>query len=80
MTKNSTYLKYERCTLQRFENQHKVIKYNTETREIALLNWGKYNLNKGGKPVLDCVAKELGEVKDLQLLVEVANSIKISAF
>ncbi|WP_353479379.1 hypothetical protein [Priestia megaterium] len=62
--------------IKRFENEHKVIKYNTETREIALLNWGKYNLNRGGKPVLDCVAKELGEVKDLQLLVEVANSIK----
>ena len=62
--------------IKRFENEHKVIKYNTETREIALLNWGKYNLNKGGKPVLDCVTKELGEVKDLQLLVEVASSIK----
>lgn len=62
--------------IKRFENEHKVIKYNTETREIALLNWGKYNLNKGGKPVLDCVNKELGEVKDLQLLVEVASSIK----
>ncbi|QCS52360.1 DnaD domain-containing protein [Priestia flexa] len=65
--------------LKRFENEHKVVKYNPETREIALLNWGKYNLNKGGKPILDCVVKELGEVKDLSLLAEVASSIKNSS-
>ena len=31
--------------VNRFENQHNVIRYNEETREICIINWGKYNLN-----------------------------------
>ncbi|AEH46758.1 DnaD domain-containing protein [Parageobacillus thermoglucosidasius] len=61
--------------VERFENVHKVIKYNPQTREIALLNWGKYNLIKGGKPVLDCIEKELMEVKDTSLIGLVARKI-----
>lgn len=61
--------------VERFENVHKVIKYNPQTREIALLNWGKYNLIKGGKPVLDCIEKELREVKDTSLIGLVAERI-----
>lgn len=62
--------------LDRFERHHKIVKYNPETREIAILNWGKYNLNKGGKPIEDCVKKELGEVKDISLVRLVAERIK----
>jgi DnaD/phage-associated family protein len=61
--------------VDRFENAHKVIKYNLQTREMALLNWGKYNLVKGGKPVLDCIEKELREVKDASLIGLVAERI-----
>jgi DnaD/phage-associated family protein len=61
--------------LERFENVHKVVKYNPQTREIAILNWGKYNLNKAGKPVIDCIKKELAEVKDKKLLWEIMNKI-----
>ncbi|WP_044737077.1 DnaD domain-containing protein [Geobacillus kaustophilus] len=61
--------------VERFENVHKVIKYNPQTREIAILNWGKYNLIKGGKPVLDCIEKELMEVKDTSLIELVARKI-----
>jgi hypothetical protein len=61
--------------IDRFENYHKVIKYNPETREIALLNWGKYNLNRGGKPVEDCINKELREVKDKTLVKLVAQKV-----
>lgn len=50
--------------MDRFENHHKLILYNNDTREMAIKNWPKYNLNKGGKPILDCVTKELKEVKD----------------
>ena len=32
--------------MDRFINNYKRIKYNNETREIAIKNWGKYNLNK----------------------------------
>lgn len=54
--------------MDRFENHHELIVYNNETRELAVKNWAKYNLNKGGKPVLDCVAKELREIKDKSLI------------
>ncbi|SDO80336.1 DnaD domain protein [Halobacillus aidingensis] len=60
----------------RFENYHKLIRYNPETREIAIRNWGKYNLNRGGKPMLDCVRKELGEVKDQTLIHFVGDNVK----
>lgn len=54
--------------MDRFENYHSLIVYNQETREIALLNWGKYNLNRGGKPVEDCVKKDLSLIKDEKLI------------
>ena len=62
--------------MDRFENHHKLIKYNTYTREIALKNWGKYNLDRSGKPMLDCVKKELEEVSDISLIEYVSKGIK----
>jgi DnaD/phage-associated family protein len=62
--------------LDRFINNHGVIKYNESTRELAIINWGKYNLHKAGKPVIDCVKKELKEVKDLSLLPFISEKIK----
>lgn len=62
--------------VHRFENQHKIIKYNEDTREIAIVNWGKYNLNKGGKPIIDCVKKEIAQVKDKSLLKIIADKIE----
>ncbi|PKR84887.1 DnaD domain protein [Heyndrickxia camelliae] len=61
--------------LDRFIKVHGLIKYNDQTREIAILNWGKYNLNKAGKPILDCVKKELREVKDKSLLIDLLPNI-----
>ncbi|WP_055737403.1 MULTISPECIES: hypothetical protein [Bacillaceae] len=60
----------------RFINHHKLIKYNDLTKEIAIKNWGKYNLNRGGKPVEDCVKKELSQVKDKTLIEYVSDSIE----
>ena len=45
--------------LKRFMEQHKLIKYDSETREIILLEWAKTNLNKGGKPFEDLILSEL---------------------
>ena len=45
--------------IDRFENHYKIIRYNPETRELAIKMWGKYNLVKGGKPIIDCVKKEV---------------------
>ena len=61
--------------MQRFIDHHKLIRYNAETREIAIKNWGKYNFNRGGKPVLDCVKSELRHVKDIELIPYVGDSI-----
>lgn len=62
--------------LDRFINHHKLIKYNPQTREIAIKNWGKYNLRRGGKPMLDCVSSELKEVKDTSLISYVSANVE----
>lgn len=65
-----------RALMDRFINHHKCIKYNPDTREIAIKNWGKYNLTKGGKPIIDLLNKELKEVKDIELIKYVISSIE----
>jgi DnaD/phage-associated family protein len=62
--------------MDRFIHHHKVIRYNSETRELAIKNWGKYNLQKGGKPVMDCIYSELKEVEDTSLIRYVSESIQ----
>lgn len=55
--------------MNRLENEYHVIKYNKKTREIAIVHWGKYNMNKlGGRPVIDCISSELKKVEDVSLL------------
>ena len=61
--------------LERFEKLLGIIKYTQETREIAIKNWGKYNLKRGGKPIMDCIRGELEKVKDKNLIEYVAGSI-----
>src|SRR5690625_3261882 len=61
--------------LDRFLNHHDLAKYNEDTREIAIRNWGKYNLTRGGKPMIDCVSSELKEVKDLSLIDYVGENV-----
>jgi hypothetical protein len=61
--------------MERFIQHHKLIRYNPETRELAIENWGKDNLHKGGKPIMDCILSELKEVEDLSLIQYVAASI-----
>ncbi|MCY9224133.1 conserved phage C-terminal domain-containing protein [Bacillus haynesii] len=54
--------------MERFLKHHKLVEYNPTTREIAIIKWGKYNLTKAGKPMLDCIQKELGQIKDKSLI------------
>jgi DnaD/phage-associated family protein len=65
--------------MDRFENHHGLIIYNPETRELALKNWGKYNLNRGGKPVIDCLSSELSKIKDKTLINYVLKNISNDA-
>src|SRR5699024_3396785 len=62
--------------LDRFLNHHELVKYNENTREIAIRNWGKFNLRRGGKPMLDCVNSELQEVKDSNLISYVGDNVQ----
>ncbi|WHY76258.1 DnaD domain protein [Neobacillus sp. WH10] len=62
--------------LERFINHHKIVVYNQETRELAIKNWGRYNFNRGGKPILDCVSSELKMVKDISLIKTVGERVE----
>ncbi|QGQ48763.1 DnaD domain protein [Metabacillus sediminilitoris] len=61
--------------MERFIEHHKLIRYNPITRELAIKNWGKDNLQKGGKPVMDCMKTELKDVEDTSLISYVAEAI-----
>lgn len=52
--------------VERFEGYDKV-RYNTQTKEMAIKNWAKYNLTTSPK-VLKCVQKELERVRDRALI------------
>lgn len=62
--------------MDRFINHHNLIRYNHETRELAILNWGKHNFDRGGKPVEDCIIKELKDVKDKELIKIISENIE----
>ena len=62
--------------MERFINFHKLIKYNNETKEICIIHYGKYNLNRGGKPMLDCIKKDLSNVKDINLVKDMLMNVK----
>ena len=66
--------------MKRFIHHHKLIRYNPETREIAIKNWGEDNFHKGGKPVMDCILSELKKVQDLSLIQYVADAIHKQEF
>lgn len=54
--------------LDRFEKNYNKIRYNHDTQEIAILNYTSFSIVKGGKPVEDCIKKDLREVEDKQLI------------
>ena len=54
--------------LDRFENKYDMIRYSPETCEVAIKNYLRHSVVKGGKPVLDCLQKEERQVVDKSLL------------
>ena len=65
--------------LDRFENKYRIIKFNRATSEIAIKNYLKHSIIKGGKPVMDCLERDLKSVKDLSLVGYVFSHISDSA-
>ena len=62
--------------LDRFENQYGIIKYSKNTQEIAVKNFLKHSIVKGGAPVRDCLIRELKAVKNKELINFVFAHIK----
>jgi hypothetical protein len=63
--------------MKRIIEYYTLIRYNTETRELAIKNWGKHNLYKDSKTVLDCIFSELKDVCDPSLIQYVSESIQM---
>lgn len=54
--------------LDRFENKYKIILFSRATSEVAILNFLRHSVMKGGKPVEDCIRKEMALVKNKGLI------------
>lgn len=61
--------------LDRFEKKYGILRYNSETSEVAIKNFLIHSIMKGGKPVLDCLEKEFDSIKDLSLVAYVFKHI-----
>lgn len=62
--------------LERFQNKYHVVSISEETSEIAILNYLRYSIVKGGKPVEDLLIREIGEIKNKDLIGKVFEHIK----
>lgn len=61
--------------LDRFDNKYGVIIFSKETNEVAIKNFLRHSIVKGGKPVEDCLRKELKKVKNKGLICKVFQHI-----
>ena len=61
--------------IEKFQNNYNIIKYSEETHEIAIRNYLKYSIVKGGKPVEDCLKRDINDIKDMSLLKYVYDSL-----
>lgn len=62
--------------LDRFENKYNMIIYSKATGEIAIKNFLRHSVMKGGKPVEDCIKREIARVKNKRLIDYVFESVK----
>ena len=62
--------------LDRFENKYGMIVYSKETGEVAIKNFLRHSIIKGGAPVRDCLIKEMKSVKNKDLIASVFSHIK----
>jgi uncharacterized phage protein (TIGR02220 family) len=62
--------------IERFENKYGVIIFSKDTNEIAIKNYLRHSIIKGGAPVRDCLIKEMKKVKNKELIARVFSHIK----
>ena len=60
-----------RALLERFENKYGMLLFSRDTSEIAILNFLRHSVMKGGKPVEDCIRQDMEKVKNKRLIDEV---------
>lgn len=54
--------------LDRFQNKYGIIVFSAETCEVAIKNFLCHSIVKGGKPVEDCIEREMRLVKNRNLI------------
>ena len=57
-----------RALIERFESKYDIIAFSPETNEIAIKNFLRHSVMKGGKPVEDCIKQDIERVKDKRLI------------
>ena len=57
--------------LDRFENKYGIIIFSKSTMEVAVKGYLRHSIMKGGKPVEDCIKKDIQNVKDKSLIAKV---------
>lgn len=57
-----------KALIERFEKKYKMILFSKETNEIAILNFLRHSVMKGGKPVEDCIKQDMERVKNKKLI------------
>lgn len=62
--------------LDRFEHKYGIIRFSNDTKEVAIMNFLRHSIVKGGAPVRDCLIKELKAVKNKELIEQVFSHIK----
>ena len=62
--------------LERFDKNYGRIKWSKKTKEVAIKNYLRHSIIKGGAPVRDCLVKELRKVKNKDLVAWVFSNIK----
>lgn len=62
--------------IERFENKYGVILFSPSTNEVAIKNFLRHSIIKGGAPVRDCLIKEMKGVKNKELIARVFAHIK----
>ena len=64
--------------IERFEKKYGMIIFSPATNEIAIKNFLRHSIIKGGAPVRDCLIKEIKKVKNKDLIARVFAHIKNS--
>lgn len=65
-----------KALIERFEKKYGIVIYSPKTHEIAIKNFLRHSIVKGGAPVRDCLIKEIKRVKNKDLVAKVFAHIK----